>query len=103
MPDLPVTQSALLSECTPPTWNSKVARTVAPQESSHRQGQLEEAFRTYFVPAKNAEAHDIIAAHGNVIRWLMLKALDVDTRAWLGMSIAPASLRVIRVTQEGTH
>jgi serine/threonine-protein phosphatase PGAM5 len=46
--------------------------------------------------------HDILACHGNVIRYLVMKALDVDTTAWPALSVAHCSLTVIEVTPRGT-
>ena len=42
-----------------------------------------------------------MVAHGNVIRYLVTKALGVDTTAWLEMSVHNASLTVIRVQADG--
>ena len=43
----------------------------------------------------------MLVAHGNVIRYLVTKALGVDTTAWLEMSVHHASLTVIRVEPDG--
>jgi serine/threonine-protein phosphatase PGAM5 len=55
-----------------------------------------------FTPATTADRNDLIVAHGNVIRYLVTKALGVDTRAWPGFSIAHTSLTVVRVRADGT-
>jgi serine/threonine-protein phosphatase PGAM5 len=98
--DVPMGESEILSECGPQTWSSK---NPAPTEANLQcQRRVDEAFRTYFVPAQKADENDILVAHGNVIRYLVTKALGVDTRSWLGMSIAHTSLTVIRIGSEGS-
>jgi len=96
---VPVAQSPLLRECMPPVFES-VAGEAA--ERAQCAKQLEQAFAQFFTPAKDASRNDILVAHGNVIRYLVMKALQVDTRAWLGMTIAHASLTVIQVRQDGS-
>jgi serine/threonine-protein phosphatase PGAM5 len=100
--DVPLAQSASWSECTPPFQNTGVSKKADTEEAIRCQETLDDVFRTYFVPAKHAEESDIVVAHGNVIRELTLKALGVDTKAWVGISVAHASLTVIRVTSRGT-
>jgi serine/threonine-protein phosphatase PGAM5 len=100
LPDVPLTQNALLSECGPQTWRDKAAAPTP--ENLQCQRNVDEAFKTYFTPATQADEHNVIVAHGNVIRYLVTKALGVDTRSWLGMSIAHTSLTIIRVRFDGS-
>jgi len=100
LPDVPLTQNALLSECGPQTWRDKAAAPTP--ENLQCQRNVDEAFKTYFTPATQADEHNVIVAHGNVIRYLVTKALGVDTRSWLGMSIAHTSLTIIRVRSDGS-
>jgi serine/threonine-protein phosphatase PGAM5 len=100
LPQVKFSQSSDLSECAPPT--------SRPLEDESLQGQaeclkrLDHVFAERFTPATNADGNDLIVAHGNVIRYFVMKALGVDTHAWLGFSIAHASLTVIRVRADGT-
>jgi serine/threonine-protein phosphatase PGAM5 len=65
--------------------------------------QLNAAALRLLVPATGtADAHDIVVCHGNVIRWLVCRALGVDPQAWLGMSIANCSLTIIQVKADGS-
>jgi serine/threonine-protein phosphatase PGAM5 len=96
--NVPLGQSPLLSECTPPLpekGDDEVARSECAK-------QLDQAFAEFFSVAKGARRSDILVAHGNVIRYLVIKALQVDPRAWLGMSVAHASLTVIQVQPDGS-
>ena len=96
---LPVAQSPLLRECMPPVFESVEAEAA---ERAACAKQLDQAFAEFFAPARNANRNDILVAHGNVIRYLVMKALKVDTRAWLGMSVPHASLTVIQVYADGS-
>jgi serine/threonine-protein phosphatase PGAM5 len=53
------------------------------------------------VPATEGDRHELIVAHGNVIRYLVTRALGVDPEAWLEMSVHNASLTEIRVEPDG--
>ncbi len=96
-PDLQLQSSALISECTPPTRRKDVMEDETPDDLEACTRQLEEAFPVYFAPSPDADRHDIVVCHGNVIRYFVTRALEVDTEAWLGMSIANCSLTVITV------
>ena len=98
--NLPVAQSSLLRECGPPL--PEAAEGEEARERAACAKQLDQAFAEFFTPAKNAKRNDILVAHGNVIRYLVMKALKVDPRAWLGMSVAHASLTVIQVLPDGS-
>lgn len=98
--NVPLGQSALLSECMPPVF-AAAADDVA-RERAECAKQLDKAFAEFFTVAKGAKRNDVLVAHGNVIRYLVVKALKVDPRAWLGMSVAHASLTVIQVQPDGT-
>ena len=94
-------QSPLISECTPPVFES--AEGEAARERAECAKQLDQAFAEFFTAAKGAKrSNEILVAHGNVIRYLVMKALKVDPRAWLGMSVAHASLTVIEVQPDGS-
>lgn len=94
-----VAQSRLLRECMPPEFASAEGEAA---ERAACAKQLDQAFAEFFTPAKNSSRNDILVAHGNVIRYLVMKALKVDTRAWLGMTIPHASLTVIQVRPDGS-
>lgn len=97
---VPLAQSPLISECTPPLFD-EVEADVA-REQAECAKQLDQAFAEFFTAAKGARRNDILVAHGNVIRYLVVKALKVDPRAWLGMSVAHASMTVIQVQPDGS-
>jgi serine/threonine-protein phosphatase PGAM5 len=103
LPTIAVQETSLLRECTPPARDDDRKE----DENTEREQQackatLDEAFAQYFIPARGQERHDVLVCHGNVIRYFVMKALGVDTKAWPGMSIAHASLTAIQVMPKGT-
>jgi serine/threonine-protein phosphatase PGAM5 len=93
-------QSSDLSECTPPASRSLEGESSDEQAACAK--RLDRVFDERFRPAATSNRNDLIVAHGNVIRYLVTKALGVDTRAWPGFSIAHGSLTVIRIRPDGT-
>jgi serine/threonine-protein phosphatase PGAM5 len=96
---VPLAQSPLLTECTPTL--PEAAQGEVARERAACTKQLERAFAQFFAPVQDARRNDILVAHGNVIRYLTMKALKVDSAAWIGMSVAHASLTVIEVRSDG--
>ena len=92
---------AELAECTPPTWRAEAIKDEPVEDQKACAAQLDKLFAERFVPAAGAERRELLVAHGNVIRYLVTKALRVDTKAWLEMSVSHASLTTIRVEPDG--
>ena len=63
--------------------------------------QLDRLFAEHFRPAQGATRNELLVCHGNVIRYLVTRALGVDTLAWLEMSPGHASITKIRVEADG--
>ena len=98
---LPVTRDSLLSECTPPSSNPAI-KYDTPGEADSAQAQLEAAWAAYVRPPLEADAHEALVCHGNVIRWFVTKALGADTKQWTNMDIGHCSLTIIIVRANGT-
>jgi serine/threonine-protein phosphatase PGAM5 len=90
-----------LAECTPPTRRSEITMDETPTDLAACQAQLDRVVATYFKPASGSERSDLLVCHGNVIRYLVTRALGVDTTAWLEMSVGHASITTIRVEADG--
>lgn len=103
-PELVPEQSDLIKECTPPTWREDVMADIKADEVEECVKNLEEAFQKYFIPSPDdKDRNDIIVCHGNVIRYFVTKVLQVDSMAWLQMSISNCSLTIIRVLPNGNR
>ncbi|MFS8063169.1 MAG: histidine phosphatase family protein [Luteimonas sp.] len=90
-----------LAECTPPTRRAELTAQDRPEALASCQAQFDRAFARFFRPATGHEETDLLVCHGNVIRYLVTRALGVDTKAWLEMSPGHASITRIRVEADG--
>lgn len=91
-----------LAECTPPTRRKEITAAMKDSELEQCQQQLDRLFETYFRPAEGSAQRNLMVCHGNVIRYLVTRALGVDKRAWLEMSVGHASVTQIRVEADGS-
>jgi serine/threonine-protein phosphatase PGAM5 len=91
-----------LAECTPPTRRRDVMERKKPEKMAACASKLKRLFRQRFVPARGAPRNEIFVCHGNVTRYFVTRALGVDTKAWLEMSIGHASLTEIRIEPDGS-
>lgn len=90
-----------IAECTPPTRRAEIMAREKPADVAACKARLDRVFATYFKPAQGAPHTDLFVCHGNVIRYLVTRALGVDTAAWLEMSVGNASITRIRVEPDG--
>ena len=88
-----------LAECTPP---ARRAMDDSAEDMAACQAQLERVFAQWFKPGGQGDRTDLFVCHGNVIRYLVTRALGVDTKAWLQMSVGHASITRIRVKPDGS-
>ncbi len=102
LPDPRIEFVSDLAECTPPTRRQDIMKEEKAEDLAACAARLERLEQRLFRPAGGRERHDLVVAHGNIIRSLVVAALDVDPLSWLVMSIGHASLTVIRVEADGT-
>ncbi len=93
----PCLRDARLNETTP-------AGRGVPDKSvdADAETQLNAAWAHFFRPNTDAPTHEVLVCHGNVIRWLVCRALDVEVTHWTGFEIANASVTMIQVRPDGT-
>jgi len=91
-----------LAECTPPTRRADIMADEKPEDLAACKAQLDRVFAKYFRPATDGDRTELFVCHGNVIRYLVTRALAVDSTAWLGMSIGHASITTIRIAGDGS-
>lgn len=90
-----------MAECTPPTSYAEVAKQEKPADMAACKARLDRVYARFFTPATDHDRSDLLVCHGNVIRYLVTRALGVDTRAWLSMSVGNASITTIRIDAKG--
>jgi serine/threonine-protein phosphatase PGAM5 len=94
-------QDPLLEECTPFSSRPGFDQEHDPEEMERCREQLEAVWEKYFRPSPDADAHDVLICHGNLIRWLTQRATGSDVRNWTSMDIGNASLTGVAVRADG--
>lgn len=90
-----------MAECTPPTRREDIMATETQESTAACKAQLDRLFERFFETKADAGRTDVLVCHGNVIRYLVTRALGVDTAAWLEMSVGHASVTRIRIEPDG--
>ena len=93
--DAPMTRSSLLREGLP---GMRGKRPIAVQRATME--RFDRALAKFFKRTRGRDRHELIVCHGNLIRYVMLKALEVDTRAWARIQV-PCFCSVTRMTIRG--
>ena len=91
----------LLHECSPASDRADYMKRHASDEIAACDSNLSRAWARYVVPTPDADRHDILVCHGNVIRWFVSRAVSGDSDHWLTMNIGNGSITIISVGPDG--
>merc|ERR1719334_478735 len=75
-----------------------------PSEFFQEGARIEAGFRKYFhraEPSQEETSVDILVCHGNVIRYCVCRALQLDPQAWLRMAVHNGSITVLVIKPSG--
>mmetsp|Transcript_2937 Transcript_2937/g.11212 ORF Transcript_2937/g.11212 Transcript_2937/m.11212 type:complete len:322 (-) Transcript_2937:1736-2701(-) len=88
--------------CVPSPPNKRWLDNITEEERKKDPVRIERAFKRYFTP-KVTEGNEVIVLvnHGNVIRSLVCKALQVPEEAWLRFSVANGSVTILQIRPNG--
>lgn len=64
------------------------------------QNTLDQAFKKYFKQTRQNKT-SLLVCHGNVIRYLICKALDINTITWLKLEINQCAVSIIEIRSRG--
>lgn len=95
-------RDSLLSECTPTADRPDYMSNHTAAEIAECDAARVASWAKYVTPTPDADTHDVLVCHGNVIRWMVAKALGMDTKGWTRMDIANGSFTVIAVRPDGS-
>lgn len=99
-PDVPMTGHDLLWEGVPPippvfldyyAQQADIDLADAPITKK----RFDAAYYQLFRPAKESNVHELIICHGNIIRYLITRALKIDPATWAYLSVDNCSLSQI--------
>lgn len=77
--------------------------SMNPARLAEQNAYAEQAFSSLFTfvdEDSDAEVHDVLVCHGNLIRYMVCRTLGVDPRAWANMLIYQASISRVRIDDE---
>ena len=99
-----IERTDLLRECVP-GFPKKLRKKYGFTDTArlHRdQRTLDKAFKKYFTIPKQ-DSVLVLVCHGNVIRYLIAKFLEVDTLTWRQMDITQCGISVVQIRNKGDH
>ena len=73
-------------------------------ELAEDNARIEGAFRALFWRAEyaqRADSVDVVCCHANVIRYFVMRALQLPPEAWLRVSLTHASITLLQVRSSG--
>jgi len=96
------TRDGLLNECTPTTVSAFLMAREKPSDLAACDSARVRAWQRYFFPTPEHDTYDVLVAHGNVIRWMLMRALGADLKHWSDEDTANGSLTIITVRPDGS-
>jgi serine/threonine-protein phosphatase PGAM5 len=98
-----VDESDLLWEITPPVpyLLIKYAKEINGKQVAKDLRRVEEAYIKYFKPAGEHDEYEVVVCHGNVIRYLICRVLNVSIYSWLNYEIFNCSISEIEIDEYG--
>ena len=96
------TADTLFHECNPASDRADYMKHHAADEMAACDSNLSRAWSRYMVPSPDADRHDILVCHGNVIRWFVSRAVGGEPRRWASMEIGNGSITILAVRPDGT-
>jgi serine/threonine-protein phosphatase PGAM5 len=99
---LPLLRARLLRECVPSLSPALRKRHPVPSEVMKRgKDQADRAYRRYFRRAAGRDRWELLVCHGNLIRYLVCRALALGSYAWCSLGSAHCGITVIRILTSG--
>ncbi|MBI5876368.1 MAG: histidine phosphatase family protein [Chloroflexi bacterium] len=102
LPDVPCRATRMLRECLPgmPAGMDESFADVPADELADGVAQIDAVFARYFKPSRG-ERHEIIVAHGNLIRALVLRALGAPGELWMNLDIHQCGISIVQIVPTG--
>jgi serine/threonine-protein phosphatase PGAM5 len=96
-------RSHLLRECLPtmPRSHRKEFPTVTDEMIVRGRDRADRAFRRYFRRPGHRHACELLVCHGNVIRYLVGRAIGLRQHGWHGLGTSHCGITVIRILRTG--
>lgn len=104
-PDMPLHRSRGLWECYPcvppiPVYIEHFAQVPA-EEIAQGWRHAEKAFDRYFRRARGKDKHEILVSHGNLIRYLICRVLQIQPETWGSMDTCNCGISEVLIKSDG--
>lgn len=95
--------SPLLAEIIPgwPTHVKQYYRKVPRAQIDQERRRADQALDKFFRPTRGPDQHEVIVAHGNLIRYLVLSVLGHPPKMWTHIDFHNASLAEVHILATG--
>ena len=105
-PEIPVEESQLLREGAPIPPDPPHSTWLPSASQFFQEGaRIEAGFRAFFHrsdPDDDKVEYELLVCHGNVIRYCVLRALQLPPEAWLRLSHANCGITIVRISGSGS-
>ena len=71
--------------------------SVKASEFAAMKRSADAAFRQVFAPAQDEDRHELVVSHGNILRYLLVRALDLPLDSWTRFDLLNCSVSVVVV------
>ncbi|HNT78513.1 MAG TPA: histidine phosphatase family protein [Anaerolineae bacterium] len=102
LPETPLHLTQGLVECIPsiPAGYGNTL-TYPPQRLAECRKRFDKAFEQFFKVARGEDKHEILVCHGNIIRYFILRALNVATEAWGQLDMCNCAVSEVLISADG--
>jgi broad specificity phosphatase PhoE len=104
-PNVPLQSDDLLAECIPvvPTGLEHLFAEIPAKFISEGPAQADAVFQAYFTPLTPDEPDhtEVIISHGNLLGYLMARALNAAAESWLRLDLGNACYSQVRISPSG--
>lgn len=84
LPDVALQPNPLLRESIPclPKRSAAWMANFPPEVIKKSQHWAEQVFMQYFIKSEDGDCHDVLVCHGNILRYLICRVLQVNPEVW---------------------
>ena len=103
-PEARVDYTQRLLECIPPLvpeLREAFFKNVPEEDLRRHYWHAERAFTTYVRRTTGPDKHEVLIGHGNLIRYLVCRAMDVDATAWSALTSFNCGITRILIESNG--
>lgn len=105
LPHVSLCSTPLLRECIPCLPSRPITRKIDfdPEVIAENQNRVEQVFTQYFAQSEaDSDQHEALVCHGNIIRYLICRSLQVEPQAWINADTHNCGISEVSVENNKT-